>query len=86
MFQKTICQEYRIIVLTGWIKIWPDICNDYLYTNNIINNSYVNTFFSIIKHGESGSEVIICFGTKFKLSVDIIQLLKGKRRSRSNWV
>ena len=29
-----------------------------------------------IRQGDSGSEVIICFGTKFKLSVDLIQLLK----------
>ena len=26
--------------------------------------------------GESESEVILCFGTKFKLSIDLIQLLK----------
>ena len=28
------------------------------------------------KQGGSNSEVIICFGTKFKLSVELIQLLK----------
>ena len=33
-------------------------------------------YICIIKQGDSNSEVIICFGTKFKLSVDLIQLLK----------
>ena len=32
--------------------------------------------YVITKQGDSDSEVIICFGTKFKLSVDLIQLLK----------
>ena len=31
---------------------------------------------STIKRGDSYSEVIICFGTKFKLPIDFIQLLK----------
>ena len=31
----------------------------------------------IIKQGDSDSEVIICFVTKFKLSVDLIQLMKA---------
>ena len=31
---------------------------------------------SIIKQGDSDSEVKLCSGTKFKLSVDLIQLLK----------
>ena len=30
----------------------------------------------IIKQGDSDSEVKICFGTKFKLSIDRIHLLK----------
>ena len=30
----------------------------------------------IIKQGDSDSVVIICFGTKFKLSVDLKQLLR----------
>ena len=30
----------------------------------------------MIKQGDADSEVIICFGIKFKLSVDLIQLLK----------
>ena len=30
--------------------------------------------YGIIKQGDSDSEVIICFGAKFKLSVDLIQL------------
>ena len=34
--------------------------------------------YSIIKQGDSDSEVIICFGTKYKLSVDLIQLLNVK--------
>ena len=29
-----------------------------------------------LKQGDSGSEAMICFGTKFQLSVDLIQLLK----------
>ena len=32
-------------------------------------------YISIIKQGDSNSEAIICFGTKFKLSVDFIQSL-----------
>ena len=31
---------------------------------------------SDLKQGDSASEVIICFVTKFNLSVDLIQLLK----------
>ena len=30
----------------------------------------------IIKQGDSDSEIIICFGIKFKLSVDLIQVYK----------
>ena len=33
-------------------------------------------YICIIKQGDSNSEVIMCFGTKFKFSVDLIQLLK----------
>ena len=36
------------------------------------------SIYFIIKQGDSDSEVIICFGTKYKLSVDLIQLLKVK--------
>ena len=32
----------------------------------------------IIKQGDSDSEVILCFGTKFKVLTDLIQLLKVK--------
>ena len=37
------------------------------------NKIYINYETSIIKHGDSDSEAIICLVTKFKLSV--IQLL-----------
>ena len=37
---------------------------------------YVCMYVCIIKQGDSNSEVIICFATKFKLSEDLIQLLK----------
>ena len=36
----------------------------------------LHRFYCIIKQGDSDSEVIICFGTKFQLSVDLMQLLK----------
>ena len=36
----------------------------------------INNSTRIIKQGVSGSDIIICFDTKFKLSVDLIQLLK----------
>ena len=37
----------------------------------------INIINTIMKQGDSDSEAIICFGTKFKLSVDLIKLLKS---------
>ena len=49
----------------------------HIFTIIIIFKAFENKILEvIIKQGNSDSEVIICFGTKFKLSVDLIQLLK----------
>ena len=37
---------------------------------------YRSKFVFMIKQGDSDSEVILCFGTYFKLSVELIQLCK----------
>ena len=49
----------------------------HIFTIIIVFQTFENKKIEvIIKQGNSDSEVIICLGTKFKLSVDLIQLLK----------
>ena len=49
----------------------------HIFTIIIVFKTFENKILEvIIKQGNSDCEVIICFGTKFKLPVDLIQLLK----------
>ena len=76
MVSVIVFENKTINVATKLLRIFLKYFVD-IFTIIIVFKTFENKILEvIIKQGNSDSEIIICFCTKFKLSVDLIQLLK----------